>query len=81
MYNIEEGKTFDHILISAELGIAKPDPRIYHLLSHTLQCNFKEILFIDDFTENIHAASELGIQTILYTPNIDLINEIKSRLD
>jgi FMN phosphatase YigB (HAD superfamily) len=28
-FGIIEGKTVDHILISAELGVAKPDQRIY----------------------------------------------------
>ncbi|MDY6847151.1 MAG: HAD family phosphatase [Chloroflexota bacterium] len=79
-YGISEGETVDHILVSAELGIAKPDPKIYQILADTLDCNFENILFVDDFIENIEAANSLGIQTIHYTPGLDLINEIKSRL-
>lgn len=79
-YNIREGKTVDHILISAELGVAKPNPRIYQILADTLECNFEEILFVDDFIENIIAARSMGIQTIHYQPGLDLINEIKLML-
>jgi glucose-1-phosphatase len=80
-YQIIEGKTVDHILISAELGIAKPDPRIYYLLADTINCPYDRILFVDDFIENIEAANDLGIQTIHYQPGMDLINHIQMKLD
>ena len=80
-YNIVEGQTVDHILISAELGVAKPDPEIYKILADTLNCHYQEILFVDDFIENIQAAKSLGIQTIHFQPDLDLINEIKSMLE
>ncbi len=79
-YNIKEGQTVDHILISAELGVAKPDLEIYKILADTLDCDFNEILFVDDFIENIQAAKSLGIQTIHYQPGMDLINEIESKI-
>jgi putative hydrolase of the HAD superfamily len=80
-FDIVEGRTVDFILISSELGIAKPDPRIYSILANTVQCKYDEILFVDDFVENIEAAQSLGICTIHYQPEMNLINEIKSRLD
>lgn len=80
-FGISEHETVDHILVSAELGIAKPDPEIYQILAETLECEFENILFVDDFIENIEAAKALGIQTIHYVPGLDLINEIKSRLE
>lgn len=79
-HGIEEGKTVDYILISSELGVAKPDPRIYHLLAEKIKCNFNQILFVDDFVENIKSAQDLGIQTIHYQKGMNLINEIKLRL-
>ena len=80
-YDIQEGKDVDHILISAELGVAKPDPEIYQILAETLECSYEEILFVDDFVENIQAAKSLGLQTIHYQPGLELINEIKSKLE
>jgi len=79
-YGIKEGETVDHLLISSELGVAKPDPKIYQILAETLGCNFPEILFVDDFTENIIAASQLGIQTIHYHPGMDLIAKLQLRI-
>jgi glucose-1-phosphatase len=80
-YQIVEGKTVDYILISAELGVAKPDPRIYHILASTVNCQFNKILFVDDFIENIEAANELDIQTIHYQPGMDLISHIQMKVD
>ena len=80
-YQIIEGQTVDHILISSELGIAKPDQRIYQILADTLQCDFYQILFVDDFIENIEAAKSLGVRTIHYQPGMDLITSIQSELD
>lgn len=80
-YGIKEGETVDHIFISSELGVAKPDLRIYEILAESLDVEYDEILFIDDFIENIQAANTLGIHTIHYQPEVDLINEIKSRLE
>jgi len=80
-YEIFEGHTVDHILISSELGVAKPDHHIYQILADTIQCDFSQILFVDDFIENIEAAKALGIQTIHYQPGMDLIGQIQSELD
>lgn len=81
VYNITEGKTVDKILISSELGVAKPNPQIYQILAKTIDTEFTEILFVDDFVENIQVAQELGIHTIHYHSGIDLINEIKLNLN
>jgi len=80
-YAITEGLTVDHILISAELGVAKPDKEIYRILAQTLNYEYDDILFVDDFPENIAAAKSLGIHTIHYQPGMNLIGLIKSELN
>lgn len=80
-YNIIEGQTVDLILLSSELGVAKPDERIYHILAERVQCEFNQILFVDDFIENINAAEVLGIHTIQYQQGMDLIEHIQTKLD
>jgi len=79
-FQLIEGETADRFLISSELGVAKPNERIYQILAETLNVQFNRILFVDDFIENINAANQLGIQTIHYQPGIDLISQIKKRL-
>ena len=80
-YNIIEGESVDHLLISSELGVAKPDCRIFTKLSETINSLFDQIIFVDDFIENIEAANELGIHTIHYQPGMDLIAHIQKLVD
>jgi len=57
---------FDAIVISAEVGIVKPDPRIYQLTVDALAVAPEQAVFIDDFIENIEAARDLSLQTIYF---------------
>jgi epoxide hydrolase-like predicted phosphatase len=58
---------FDGIVISSEVGLMKPDPRIYRLAAESVGVKVKEALFVDDFIENIESAKRLGMQTIHFT--------------
>jgi 2-haloacid dehalogenase len=51
---------FDAVVISGEVGICKPDPRIFrHLLeAHGLEA--RSTLFVDDHAANVEAAAALG---------------------
>jgi HAD superfamily hydrolase (TIGR01509 family) len=80
-YGIVEDETVDYILISSEHGVAKPDYQIYRILKDTIDLDYGEILFVDDFIENIQAANTLGIHTIHYQTGMNLINQIKSTLE
>ena len=80
-YGLIEGLTVDLMLISSELGVAKPNHRIYQILSEKLKSEFNEILFVDDFIENIEAAKLLGIHVIHYQPGMNLIKQLKSMLE
>ncbi len=55
---------FDEIFISAEMGIAKPDERIYKIVLKKLSIAPEEAVFVDDFIENIEAARKLGMHGI-----------------
>jgi 2-haloacid dehalogenase len=59
-------KTFDGLVVSAQVGLVKPDPAIYlHLLdSYKLQA--KNCIFIDDSRINVEAAAKLGMQAIRF---------------
>ena len=58
---------FDGIVISAEVGLMKPDPQIYHLAAESVGVQMIEALFVDDFAENIEAAKAIGMQTLHFT--------------
>ena len=55
---------FDDLIISAEVRLAKPDPRIFRLALDRLGVEAGQALFVDDFTENTKAAAALGMHTV-----------------
>lgn len=57
---------FDVVVDSSEVGIRKPDPRIYHLLLDRLGVAPESCLLADDSAENCAAAEELGMPTVLW---------------
>jgi len=58
---IDPSDCFDRLFLSYELGIAKPDGRIFHHVLETTGSLAEETLFLDDSSDNIRAARELGI--------------------
>lgn len=57
---------FDEIVISAEVGVAKPDPQIYHIALQRLGVAPAEAVFVDDFPENIAGARAVGMHAIQF---------------
>ena len=72
---------FDHIFISAELKIAKPDPRIYQHVINELRQDPSEMIFVDDFIENVEAARAEGLQAIHFRSREQALNELAEYLD
>ena len=58
---------FDGIVISGELGVAKPDPRIFAHLLETYGLRADATVFIDDLPANVAAAAAAGMHPILFT--------------
>lgn len=67
---------FDSIVVSAEEGIMKPDPAIYHTAVQQLGCQPAEAVFIDDAPANLEGATAVGMAAIQFTPHIDLVAEL-----
>ena len=57
---------FDVKVISALVGVAKPDPAIYRVLLERLGTRPESTVFVDDREQNIAAAAALGIQAIKF---------------
>ena len=71
---------FDHIFISAEMGLAKPNPQIFHTLINQLGKLPQNIFFIDDNIDNIKAAQKIGINTIHFINRTQAIDELENKL-
>ena len=72
---------FDHIFISAELKLAKPDPEIYQVVINRLNQDPSELIFIDDFIENIEAAREAGLNAIHFQSREQALDYLAEYLD
>lgn len=57
---------FDTMVISAEEGMMKPDPRIFHLALNRLKLAPAETVFIDDNLLNVEAANAIGLHAIRF---------------
>lgn len=55
---------FDVEVISALVGLAKPNPAIYQLALERLGTAPEATVFVDDYEPNVAAAAELGIRAI-----------------
>jgi putative hydrolase of the HAD superfamily len=70
----------DEAILSCEVGLAKPDPRIYALVSATLAVRPEEAVFVDDVEENVQAARATGMVGILFTNRDQVITDVSSYL-
>ena len=69
---------FHHIIISAEVGLMKPDARIYQLMLEQVGVAPGEAVFLDDFQENIAGAQALGMQAIHFRSPEQALSELQA---
>lgn len=67
---------FDFQILSWQVGLRKPDLKIYHQVFKFVHALPSEIIFIDDKPQNIAAANQVGFQTILYRNPSDLKRQL-----
>jgi epoxide hydrolase-like predicted phosphatase len=68
----------DFILYSHEVGLQKPDPRIFSLACERLGLQPDEIIFVDDHKEVFGSAQEMGMHCIEFKDNDQVIAEIEA---
>jgi putative hydrolase of the HAD superfamily len=56
---------FDEVVLSTDLKIRKPDPRIFQITADKLGLTPQECVFVDDTEENLVAAARLGMRVLL----------------
>lgn len=77
-YGFEE--LCDLIIYSHEVGLAKPDPRIFALTCERLGVQPDEMIFLDDVEGHIAAANAFGIHGIVFRDNHQAIADIEGKL-
>lgn len=69
---------FDHVVLSHEVQVRKPDPRIYQHACGKAGVCAGECLFIDDLPANIEAARACGWHGVVYRPGANLPGALAS---
>ncbi len=70
---------FDLVVVSASVGLAKPNPAIYRLTLARLGLAPEQTLFIDDQRRNTRAAAKLGIPVLVFPGVEALWAELQAR--
>jgi 2-haloacid dehalogenase len=68
---------FDDVVISGDVGVVKPDPRLFEHLIERDGVNPDEAIYIDDQPANVHAARSLGFTGIVFQDGATLRRELE----
>ena len=85
-YQIEKNTIPDYkyeaMVLSNEVGAAKPEEKIYQIAHEKAGVEPGKILFVDDMEVNVKAAQDLGWQGLVFDVNDEkrMISEIEKRL-
>ncbi|HNT05443.1 MAG TPA: GNAT family N-acetyltransferase [Anaerolineae bacterium] len=71
---------FDEVIISAEVGVMKPDPESYWIALNRLGVEPQEAIFVDDFAANVEGACRVGMLGIQFTTTQDLTERLDELL-
>lgn len=69
---------FDEVVISGEVGMRKPEPRIYHHTCQLLDVDPTESVFVDDLPINVEAAVALGMVGVVHREYEMTKNELEA---
>jgi HAD superfamily hydrolase (TIGR01509 family) len=73
---LDELGIFDRVFSSAEAGARKPELPFYHYVVKEAGCKPSNTLFIDDKVENVTAARSLGLQGLVFSGHISLLEHL-----
>ncbi|HXR50456.1 MAG TPA: HAD family phosphatase [Verrucomicrobiae bacterium] len=76
----DEQAYFDDFLLSHEVGLTKPDPRMFKLAAERLDIELQKAVLVDDKESYCTAARELGMQVVWYQDFKQMKAELKQLL-
>lgn len=72
--NIE--KFFSTIIVSSDVGIGKPDPKIFLHAIQVMEVKPEQVLFVDDSVQNIKGATAVGMEVIQINRDLPQTNDL-----
>lgn len=70
------GEYFDVFIVSAEVGMMKPDVQIFELFANQLDVKLHELIFVDDAQRSLSSASECGFTPVLFKSYEQLVDNL-----
>jgi epoxide hydrolase-like predicted phosphatase len=71
---------FDGLIISAEVGAMKPDPKIFRIALEQFEVSPSEAVFVDDFLVNIEGCEKVGMKGIHFKDPESAMQQLKELL-
>lgn len=78
LYVAEIMVLFDHVIESAKIGVRKPDPAIYRMMTDHLGVDPKACVYLDDLGVNLKPARDMGMTTIKVVDPAKAIAELEA---
>jgi epoxide hydrolase-like predicted phosphatase len=71
---------FDTVIISAEVGVIKPEAGIFNLALEQAKVRADEAVFVDDVADNIEGCEKVGMKGILFKDPQEALNQLNQIL-
>ncbi len=72
---------FDDLIISAEVGLVKPDARIFQMAVERLGVEARQAVFVDDMRLNVEGAKWVGLHGIHFQNSLQMRLDLENLLD
>jgi HAD superfamily hydrolase (TIGR01509 family) len=73
---VEWDGLFDEVVVSGEVGLAKPAPEIYVLMAERLGLSASECVFVDDLAVNVRGAAAVGMVGVQHVSVAATVGEL-----
>ncbi len=70
---------FDEWILSFEVGVKKPEKRIYDMIFEKMDVDKSEVFYIDDLERNVEAARSMGIEALVFRDAEDIWQALRDR--
>ena len=71
---------FDHMIISGEVGVMKPEAQIYQIALEQARVSPNEAVFVDDMYENIEGCEKVGMHGIYFKDPAATLKQLETLL-